>query len=160
MENSIKQSQILLNNYNNKIRTLRSKIDINKTLLRVVEESLDDLLIRKDFSKAKDLIERTVSAFLDNRKDILITSIVTVMQCIQFDPNKEFLTRYEDNNLVGNNDYACSKLNKLGYYLDFKKVEDYLNTYHLQILDLANMLYDRILKIVQHLILYTSRFSV
>lgn len=87
---------------------------------------------------------------------MLIASIVTVILAIQADPNNGFLISYLDNNLVDNIDHGFDKLNRLGYHLDIEKVKDYLITYHTPILDLVNILHDRILDMVRYQIFLKS----
>ena len=108
------------------------------------------LLVSTDFSNAKDSIKQTVTTLLDDKRDILIAAIVTLIQDIQVDPDKGFLISNLDNNLVGNDDHSFITSNALGYDLEIKKVENYLITYDSPIPDLTNKLYDKILKIVQY----------
>ena len=53
LDKSKKKSQILLNNYYDDIRNLRSEIDLNHTFLRILDESFDDLLISAGFLKCE-----------------------------------------------------------------------------------------------------------
>jgi len=142
-----------LNKQHDEIQKSSSENNFIQTHLRVLK-SLDDILISEDFSRVENLIKQAVTTFLDGKKDMLIASIVTVIQGMRVDPNKGFLISYLDNNLVDNIDNGLRNLNKLGYLLDIEKVEDYLNANHAPILDLANVLYDRILKIVQYRIFF------
>ena len=87
----------------------------------------------------------------------MTAAIVTSIQAIQSDPNKGFLIRYLENNFVDNIDYGFSNLNNMRCHIDLKKAEDYLITHHTPILDLTNMLYDRILNIVQYNIFFKSQ---
>jgi hypothetical protein len=154
LDASIEESQIHRDQLIHEIQDLSSKINIKKTISRVLEESLDDLLSSEDYSKVKNLILQTASSILDSRKDVLIASVVTVIQAIKVDPNKEFLIRYVENNLIDNNDVEFDNLNNSDYHLYVKKMIDYLATYHQTLVDLSDMLYDRILDIIQNQILY------
>jgi hypothetical protein len=118
--------------------------------LKDLKKSVDNLLSSKDYLKIKNLIIQTATSVIDSRQDIMAAAIVTAIQGIQSDPKKGFLISYLGSSFVDNIDYGFGNSNKISYHLDLKKVEDYLITHHAPILDLTNMLYDRILNIVRY----------
>ncbi len=150
LDKSRDKSQTLLDNLHSEIQGLSSEINKKQTSLKDLRESVDNLLSRKDYLKIKKLIIQTATSVRDNRRDIMTAAIVTAIQGIQSDPKKGFLISYLGNNFVDNIDYGFDNSNKISYHLDLKKIEDYLITHHAPILDLTNMLYDRILNIVQY----------
>jgi transposase len=147
---SMDKSQILLDSLHSEIEGLSSEINNKHIILKDLNESIDNLLSSEDVLKIKNLIIQTATSVLDNRQDIMTAAIVTAIQGIQSDPKKGFLINYLGNNFVDEVDYGFSNLNKISYHLDLRKVEDYLITHHVPILDLTNTLYDRILNIVQY----------
>ena len=151
------KSQILLDNLHSEIQRLSSEIANKHINMKDVKESVDNLLSSKDYLKIKNLIIQTATSVLDNRRDIMAAAIVTAIQGIQSDLKKGFLISYLGNNFVDNIDYGFGNLNKISYHLDLKKVEDYLITHHAPILDLTNMLHDRILNIVRYNMFYKPR---
>ena len=150
LDKSRDKSQILLDNLYSEIQIVSTEINKKQTSLKDLKESVDNLLSSKDYLKIKKLIIQTATSVLDSRRDIMTAAIVTAIQGIQSDPKKGFLISYLGNNFVDNVDYGFGNLNKISYHLDLKKIEDYLITHHAPILDLTNMLYDRILNIVQY----------
>ena len=150
------KSQTLLDNLHGEIQQLSKEINNKHIILKDLKESVDNLLSSKDYLKIKNLIIQTATSLIDNRRDIMTAAIVTAIQGIQFDP-KGFLISYLGNNFVDNIDYGFGNLNKISYHLDLKKVEDYLITHHAPILDLTNLLYDRILNIVQYNMFFKPR---
>jgi hypothetical protein len=144
------KSQTLLDNLHGEIQKVSEEFNKKQISLKDLKESVDNILSSKDYLKIKNLIVQTATSVLDNRQDIMTAAIVTAIQGIQSDPKKGFLISYLGNNFVDEVDYGFGNLNKISYHLDLKKVEDYLITHHAPILDLTNMLYDRILNIVQY----------
>ncbi len=152
---SIEKSQIRIDQLNPEIQNLSGKINIKQTKLRLLEESIGDLLSSEDFSIIKNLIMQTARSMLDSRKDMLIASVVTIIQAIKFDPNKGLLISGLYNH-IDNNDDESDNLNNSDYQMTIKKVKDHLTTYHTTFIDLSNMLYDKILFEVQNQILYQT----
>jgi hypothetical protein len=154
LDKSRDKSRTLLDNLHSEIQIVSTEINKKHIILKDLKESVDNLLSSKNYLKIKNLIIQTATSVLDSRQDIMTAAIVTAIQGIQSDPKKGFLISYLGNNFVDNIDYGFGNLNKIGYHLDLRKVEDYLITHHAPILDLTNMLYDRILNIVQYNILF------
>ena len=151
------KSQTLLDNLHGEIQKVSKEINKKHIILKDLKDSVDNLLSSKDFLKIKNLIIQTATSVLDNRPDIMTAAIVTTIQGIQSDPKKGFLISYLGNNFVDNIDYGFGNSNKISCHLDLKKVEDYLITHHAPILDLTNLLYDRILNIVQYNMFFKPR---
>jgi hypothetical protein len=150
LDKSRDSSQTLLDNLHNEIQKVSVEFNKNQTSLKSLKKSVDNLLSSKDYLEIKNLIIQTATSVIDSRQDIMTAAIVTAIQGIQSDPKKGFLISYLGSSFVDNIDYGFGNLNKISYHLDLKKVEDYLITHHAPILDLTNMLYDRILNVVQY----------
>jgi hypothetical protein len=150
LDKSRDKSQTLLDNLHGEIQIVSAEINKKQTSLKDLKESVDNLLSSKDCLKIKNLIIQTATSVLDSRQDIMTAAIVTAIQGIQSDPKKGFLISYLGNNFVDDIDYSFGNSNKISYHLDLKKIEDYLIIHHAPILDLTNMLYDRILNIVRY----------
>lgn len=150
IDSNIKESQIHRKKLNHEIQNLSSKIFIKQTKLRLLEESLDDLLSSEDFLKIKNLIMQTASSMVDDKNDLLVASVVTVIQAIKLDPNKGLLI----SGLYNHIDNSNNEIDNSDYQETIKEVKDYLTTYHTTFFDLSNMLYDKILFEVQNQMLY------
>ena len=153
------KSQSLLDKQHTEIQRLSSEIYQKQTTLDNIKESIYTLISGRDYSNIKNIVVQTTTDILDNRQDILTASIVTAIQGIQFDPNKGFLINYLEDTFVDDFDYNFGNVNKLNCHLDLKKIQDYLISNHAPILELTNMLYERVLNIVQYNIFFEPKTS-
>jgi hypothetical protein len=84
---------------------------------------------------------------------LLLALIVTVIQAIKNDPNKEILIESFGYNEIP--DDFCD-INNLEYPLDNKKFSGYIDTYFNMLRDMADMLFNKILKEVENQILHPN----
>ena len=147
---NIMDSQIHINKLNHEIQNLSVKINIKQIKLGLLEESLDDLISSEDFLKIKNHIMQTAISMLDDKNDLLVASVVTVIQAIKLDPNKGFLI----SGLYNHTDNSNNEFDNSDYQMTIKEVKDYLTTNNTTFIDLLHMVYDKILFEVQNQMLF------
>jgi hypothetical protein len=117
---------------------LAHQIKIKQASLKVTED-FADLKISEDYLKINKIIENKVTSSLNNKNNLSMVSIVTALLAIRNDPEKKVLIDYFD--------YYNNPRNS---FSDTNTMENYIQTYHPQLLEIRGMLHDKILKIVQN----------
>jgi len=158
LNSKIKELEVKLKQLNNiyirnqsEVDRLNNVIKSKSTYLNTLENSINDLINGEDYPGILEIVQQKVTSILNSKENLLIASIVTVLYILRNHPNKAILIidpEYYDYEM-------CITTNSEDFLKDssFKK---YIKTHYKPILDIANILYEKILKQVQNDILFSS----
>ena len=149
LQNEIERSKNIIQQCQSKIARLTNSIRIRSAQLQTMEKDIGDLNDGEGYSKiGEDAEQRAAASILNNRQDLLVAAVAAVLMALRKDPKKSEL-------ITGFDFYEGDTDNSEGS-VDDALIKNYIQTHYEQILDTADMLYDKILKRVQN---HTSRSS-
>jgi DNA-binding CsgD family transcriptional regulator len=142
LQNEIEQSKNTLQQCQSKIASLSDSIRIRSAHLQTMEKDIGDLNGGGDYSKSREIAEQRAASILNSKQDLLMASVVAVLIALREDPKKsELITGF---------DFYESDIDNSEDFLSDVFLKKYIQTHYEPILDTAEMLYDKILKIVQN----------
>lgn len=118
-----------------------------------IENTIDSLIEGDErYLKIKKVVKDKVEDILNNRQDLLLASIVTVLLAIRGEPNKGMLIDY-----FGDYGYGYDDEDNFNNANNIENsphpITRYIQTYHKPILEITGMLHNKVLKIIQNQIL-------
>lgn len=151
LQNKILQYKNDQKQYQDKIDRLTHTIKIRNNELRIIKNSMDNLKNGKDYSKIEEIIQTNVISILNSKEDLLIASLATVLHVLRNYPDKTTLI-IDPNHL----DYQASITSNSANFLNDTSFKKYIKTHYECILDIANIFYEKIIKIIQKEVLISS----
>ena len=142
LQNKIEQSINIIQLYQSKLGRLTNSIKIKSAQLQMMEKDVGDLNDGEDYSKFREIAEQRAASILNSNQDLLVASVATVLVALRKDPKKSEL-------ITGFNYYE-GDIDNSEDFLNDVSLNNYIQTHYEPILDTADMLYNKILKIVQN----------
>ena len=143
LQNKIEQSKNTVQQYKSKLGSLTDSIKIKSAQLQMMDKEIGgDLNKGEDYSKIGEHAEQRAASILNSKQDLLVASVVTVLIALREDPKKsELITSF---NFYGRD------IDNSEDFLNDVSIKNYIQTHYEPILDTADMLHNKILKIVQN----------
>ncbi len=153
LQNKLLQYKNDQKQYQDKMDKLTHTIKIRNNELRIIKNSMENLKNGKDYSKIEEIIQTNVISILNSKEDLLIASLATVLHVLRNYHDKTILI------IVPNHlDYQCqaSITSNSANFLNDTSFKKYIKTHYECILDIANIFYEKIIKIIQKEVLISS----
>jgi hypothetical protein len=142
LQNKIEQSKNIIQQCQSKLGRLTDSIKTKSAQLQTIEKNIGDLNDGEDYSNIRETAEQRAASILNSRQDLLMASVATVLIALREDPKKsELITGF--NYYEGDIDNSEDFLNDVSFM-------NYIQTHYEPIFDTAEMLFNKILKIVQN----------
>ncbi len=142
LQNKIEQSKNIIQQYQSKLGRLTDSTKTKSAQLQTMEKDIGDLNDGEDCSEIREIAEQRAASILNSRQDLLVASVATVIIALRNDPKKSEL-------ITGFNCYE-GDIDNSEDFLNDVSLKNYIQTHYEPIFDTAEMLFNKILKIVQN----------
>jgi transposase len=142
LQNEIEQSKNIIQQSQSKIASLTDSIKIKSARLQTIEKDIGDSNDGEGYSKIWQVAEHGASSILNSKQDLLVAAVVAVLIALREDPKKsELITGFK---------FYESDMDNSEDFLNDVSLRNYIGTHYGLIFDTAEMLFNKILKIMQN----------
>jgi hypothetical protein len=150
-QNKLLESKNYQKQYQNKIDRLTRTIKMRNNELKIIKNSIDDSKNDKDYSKIIEIIQENVISILNSKEDLIIAALTSVLYVLRNNPDKSILI-IDPNHL----DYQAKITSNSANFLNDIPFKKYIKTHYECIIDIANIFYEKIIKIIKKEVLFSS----
>ena len=150
-QNKLLESKNYQKQYQDKIDRLTRTIKMRNNELKIIKNSIDDLKNDKDYSKIIEIIQENVISILNSKEDLIIAALTSVLYVWRNNPDKSILT-IDPNHL----DYQAKITSNSANFLNDIPFKKYIKTHYECIIDIANIFYEKIIKIIKKEVRFSS----
>jgi hypothetical protein len=117
--------------------------------LKATEDSIHRLTSGKKYTKIKETTKQTATSILDNKNELLLAAIVTVSIALRNDPKKSALIT-SFSHVDSADEFQLTNPNSWMDPVNDPYFRDCVKTHYKSVLQTSDLLYDRILDIIQN----------